>query len=75
MPLQDLQDVHGVGVAVGLGAGRGIEDAEHGDGGRIGKDIIIKLWSTTDISIRNSLQNSVFFKYVLYSIFKNENIF
>ena len=32
MPLQDLQDVHGVGVAVGLGAGRGIEDAEHGDG-------------------------------------------
>ena len=33
MPLQDLQDVHGVGVAVGLGAGRGIEDAEHGDGG------------------------------------------
>ncbi len=33
MPLQDLQDVHGVCVAVGLGAGRGIEDAEHGDGG------------------------------------------
>ena len=32
MPFQDLQDVHGVGVAVGLGAGRGIEDAEHGDG-------------------------------------------
>ena len=32
MPLQDLQDVHGVCVAVGLGAGRGIEDAEHGDG-------------------------------------------